>query len=161
VLGIGRTSKTVENLLRDGQCVLNLPSSDMVSVVDKLALTTGKAVVPEWKDKMGFKYIKNKFETACLTPVPSEMVTAPRALECPIQLEATAVKFHKIDLGTNGSFAYAIETHILKMHIEETLLSDEKRHYVDTDKWKPLIMSFCEFYELGEKVHPSRLAKVF
>ena len=61
MLGLGQSSKTVENLLREGECVLNLPSSDMVEAVDKLACTTGKNPLPEHKTKMGFKFIKNKF----------------------------------------------------------------------------------------------------
>ncbi|MNF13484.1 hypothetical protein D3C80_2153500 [compost metagenome] len=31
---------------------------------------------------------------------------------------------------------------------------------VDPDKWRPLIMSFQEFYGLGERVHESDLAKI-
>ncbi len=157
MIGMGQASRTVENLLRSKECVLNLPSSDMVSAVDKLALTTGKDPMPEYKEKMGFSLIKNKFEHAGFTPAPSELVGPPRVLECPVQLEAKTELFHKFE----DTHAYAIEVRILRMHIEESLLNDEKRHYVDTDKWKPLIMSFCEFYGLGEKVHPSRLARVF
>ena len=159
VLGLGQSGKTAENILRTGECVLNLPSSEMVSVVDKLALTTGKTPVPDFKAKMGYKYIKDKLGLASLTPVNSEMVGPPRVLECPVQLEAKLEKYSQ--LGESGKFAYAIEVNIIRMHIEENLLSEERRHYVDTDKWRPLIMSFCEFYDLGNNVHPSRLAKVF
>ena len=42
MLGLATHSKTSQNLLRTGECVLNLPSDAMVSAVDKLALTTGK-----------------------------------------------------------------------------------------------------------------------
>ena len=49
MLGMAMSSKTVENLLRNSECVLNLPSSDIVSAVDKLALTTGKSLIPEHK----------------------------------------------------------------------------------------------------------------
>ena len=35
-----------------------------------------------------------------------------------------------------------------------------QRDRVDPDKWRPLIMSFQEFYGLGEKVHESRLGQV-
>jgi hypothetical protein len=31
---------------------------------------------------------------------------------------------------------------------------------VDPDKWKPLIMSFQQFYSLGDNVHPSTLAEI-
>jgi len=47
------------------------------------------------------------------------------------------------------------------VHVDEKLLMAGEKHYIDPDKWSPLIMSFCEFYGLGRKVHPSRLATIF
>lgn len=55
----------------------------------------------------------------------------------------------------------AIEVRVVRTHMDERILSDERKHHVDPDKWRPLIMSFCEFYSLGENLHPSRLAKAF
>lgn len=159
MLGLGTRSKTVENLRRERECVLNLPSSAMVSAVDRLALTTGVNPVPEYKQRMGFRYVADKFALTDLTAAASEQVRPPRVLECPVQLEAVAEKFHV--LGSPDDHAAAIEVRIIRVHIEESILDDEKRHYIDTDKWKPLIMSFCEFYGLGEKLHPSKLARVF
>ncbi len=40
MLGMSRKSKTVQNLIREKECVLNLPSPDLVGAVDKLALLT-------------------------------------------------------------------------------------------------------------------------
>ena len=37
VLGLNATSKTTENMIRTGQCVLNLPSVDNVAAVNRLA----------------------------------------------------------------------------------------------------------------------------
>jgi hypothetical protein len=31
---------------------------------------------------------------------------------------------------------------------------------IDPDKWLPLIMSFCQFYGLGERVGQSTLAEI-
>jgi hypothetical protein len=31
---------------------------------------------------------------------------------------------------------------------------------VDPDKWRPLIMSFCQFYGLGERIAYSTLAEI-
>src|ERR1700730_8065898 len=61
MLGMSGKSQTVENLLREGQGVLNLPSSDLVSAVDRLALTTGRDPVPDYKEKMGYRYERDKF----------------------------------------------------------------------------------------------------
>jgi len=159
MLGMGTRSKTVENLRREKQCVLNLPSADLVTAVDRLALTTGKNPVPEYKIKMGFQHVTDKFSLAGLTAVPSDFVRPPGVLECPVQLEAVITRF--IPFGIPDDYTAAIEAHIVRAHIDEIILNPEKRHHIDSDKWKPLIMSFREFYGLGEMIHPSRLAKVY
>jgi len=159
MLGMGSRSKTVENLLRERECVLNLPSSDLVGTVDRLALTTGKNPIPGYKINKGFQYVSDKFTHAGLTQVPSDIVRPPRVAECPVQLEAMVEKFHQF--GDPDDFSMAIEARIIRVHIDEAILNSEKRHYIDADKWNPLIMSFCEFYGLSKNLHPSRLAKVF
>ena len=159
MLGMGSRSKTVENLLRERECVLNLPSAELVSAVDRLALTTGKDPIPGYKLKMGYQYVPDKFAWAGLTPLASEKVRPPRVAECAVQLEATVEKFHQFE--TPEDFTLAIEARIINVHIDEAILNAEKRHYIDADKWNPLIMSFCEFYGLSANLHPSRLAKVF
>lgn len=159
MLGMGMRSKTVENLLRERECVLNLPSADLVGAVDRLALTTGKNPVPGYKQNMNFQYIPDKFSHAGLTTAPSQDVRPPRVVECPVQLEGIVEKFHPF--GAPDDFAMAIEVQIVRVHIDESILNTEKRHHIDADKWNPLIMSFCEFYGLGKNLHPSRLARVF
>jgi flavin reductase (DIM6/NTAB) family NADH-FMN oxidoreductase RutF len=46
MLGLGARAKTPQNLIRTGECVLNLPSDNLVEMVDRLALTTGSDPVP-------------------------------------------------------------------------------------------------------------------
>ena len=61
--------------------------------------------------------------------------------------------------GKNVS-ANAFEVHIVKLHVhEELLLGDGDRPHIDPVRWRPLIMSFCRFFGVGEEVHPSRLAE--
>lgn len=159
MLGLGTRGKTIENLQRERECVLNLPSVDMVDAVDRLALTTGKYPVPEYKAKMNFRFESQKFETAGLTPIASDLVKPPRALECPIQLEAKVKNIYR--LGEDNDYHSTVEVTIMRTHVVDYLLTGEKRHYIDPDKWKPLIMNFLEFYGLGKQVYPSKLAKVF
>lgn len=159
MLGLGTRSKTFENLGREPECVLNLPSSEMVSAVDRLALTTGKNPVPEYKQKIGFQFVADKFSRAGLTAAASELVRPPRVAECPVQLEAVIENIYA--LGSPDDYAAAIEARVVRVYIEESILNRDKRHYIDTDHWRPLIMSFCEFYGLSEKLHPSKLAEVF
>jgi flavin reductase (DIM6/NTAB) family NADH-FMN oxidoreductase RutF len=157
MLGLAASSKTVENLRRTGECVLNLPSADLVSQVDRLALTTGSSVMPAYKAHLGFEQVSDKFAQAGLTAVASECVSPPRVLECPVQLEAQVQRIHDFE----SEYTVAIEVKIIRVYMDDSILNDQKRHGVDTDKWHPLIMSFCEFYGLGNNLHPSRLAKVF
>jgi len=159
MLGLGSRGKMFENLKREKECVLNLPSVDLVNAVDKLALTPGKTPVPDYKAIKNFLYEHYKFRTAGLTPTNSEIVKAPRVLECPIQLEAKVKNIYTF--GKKEDYLNTIEVEIIRVHVADNLLNKDKRHHIDPDKWKPLIMNFLEFYSLGGQVHPSRLAEVF
>ena len=88
ILGLAASSKTTQNMMRTGECVLNLPSVEEVAAVDRLARTTGSNPVPESKMRKGYRYEFDKFGLAGLTPAVSETVGPPRARECPLQLEA-------------------------------------------------------------------------
>jgi len=157
MLGLGQMGQTSDNLLRTRQCVINLPSADQVSQVDRLALTTGKDPVPEKKREWGYRYQPAKFETAGFTPLASEVVAPPRVRECPVQMEGV-LQEHR-PFGKNVS-AHAFEVHVVRLHVDEALLvGDGPRPHIDPLRWRPLIMSFCRFFGLGGEVHPSRLAE--
>jgi len=156
MLGLGQMGQTSDNLIRTRECVINLPSADLVSYVDRLALTTGKDPVPEKKRQWGYRHEPNKFEVAGFTPMQAESVAPPRVLECPIQMEGIVHDYRPF--GKNVS-ANVFEVHIVKLHVDETLLvGDGSRPHIDPGCWRPLIMSFCRFFGLGDEVHPSRLA---
>lgn len=157
MLGMSGKSKTVQNIKRERECVLNLPSADLVSQVDRLALTTGVNPVPDHKAEMGYRYEPDKFGLSGFTQVPSDLVKAPRAGECPVQLEAELVQIHSFE---EPSSIAAMEMKIKRIHIDEELLMGEK-NYINPERWNPLIMSFCEFFGHGRKLHPSRLAEPF
>lgn len=158
MLGMSSKSQTVQNMLRERECVLNLPSEDLVSAVDRLALFTGKDPVPESKAQRGYRYEPDKFGIANLTKQPADIVKAMRVRECPVQLEASVEQVHSFEL---PSSLVAIEVKILKVHVAEELLMDGEQHYINPEKWKPLMMNFCEYFGLGGKLHPSRLAAIF
>ena len=137
--------------------MINLPSEDQVTHVDYLALTTGKNPVPERKRQWRYRYEPDKFGSAQFTPVQSETVAPPRARECPVQMEGIVQDYRSF--GKNVS-ANAFEVHIVKLHVEETLLTGAGPcPHIDPVRWRPLIMSFCRFFGLGGEVHPSRLAE--
>jgi flavin reductase (DIM6/NTAB) family NADH-FMN oxidoreductase RutF len=157
MLGLGQMSQTSDNLIRTRECVINLPSQQQVSHIDRLALTTGKNPVPEKKQAWGYQYEPDKFSIAGLTPVPSLTVAPPRVLECPVQMEGVVHEYRSF--GNNVS-ANSFEIHIRKVHVDESLLiGSDARPHIDPEAWQPLIMSFCRFFGLGGEVHPSRLAE--
>jgi flavin reductase (DIM6/NTAB) family NADH-FMN oxidoreductase RutF len=157
MLGLGQMSQTSDNLIRTRECVINLPSQDLVTHVDRLALTTGKDPVPEKKRLWGYRHEADKFGIAGLMQVKSEAVAPARVQECPVQMEGIVHDFRPF--GKNVS-ANAFEVHIVKLHIDEKLLEgNSQRPYIDPLRWRPLIMSFCRFFGLGGEVHPSRLAE--
>ena len=159
VLGIGARSQTARNLRRERECVLNLPSADLVDAVDRLALTTGRAPVPAGKAAMGFEHVADKFARSGLTATASECVGPPRVAECPVQIEGRVADVRAV--GDPEDHTVAVEVRVVRAHLDEAVLDPDRRHHVDPDRWRPLIMSFCEFYGLGPRLRPSRLADVF
>jgi len=162
LLGLAAASQTPQNMLRTRECVLNLPSVDQVAAVNRLAKTTGTEIVPEAKRRRGYRFVRDKFGLAGLTPDPAEIVAAPRVRECPVQLEATVEASYPLaenDPVWRGR-QIAFEVRIRCVHIEESIMMDGEPNRVDPDKWRPLIMSFQKFYGLTPELHPSTLAEI-
>jgi flavin reductase (DIM6/NTAB) family NADH-FMN oxidoreductase RutF len=170
MIGLAGHSKTSENLLRDQECVLNLPSVAQAEAVNRLAKTTGSSPVPESKLARGYRHVKDKLGIAGLTVLPSDRVRAPRVAECPVQMEAVLQARHPFggfeaqrafgdDLQTTRVSAFELK--IVRVHVDEGLLEDGKTNHVNSDMWKPLIMAFANFYGLADgKVLPSTLAEI-
>ena len=162
MLGFGAHSRTPANILRTGECVLNLPSVHEVEAVNRLARTTGTNPVPPRKATMGYEHEPNKFERAGLTPVPSVHVAPPRVAECPIHLEAVLEAAHPMaasDPERQGRLI-ALELRIVRVYVEDWLRLDGHANRIDPARWRPLIMSFQHFFGLGDVVHPSTLAEI-
>src|SRR3954452_4186729 len=162
MLGLAANSKTTENIIRTGECVLNLPSADLVGAVDRLARTTGSAPVPPGKLYRGYRHEKEKFALAGLTAAKGETVAAPRALECPVQIEAKLAHVHGLaqeDEVWRGNIT-AIELRVTRVHAHPQVMMEGEPNRIDPDKWRPLIMSFQQFYGLGPEVHASTLAQI-
>lgn len=155
VIGMGNTSQTVANLLREGECVLNLVASTQADAVDRIALTTGAAVVAPYRLEQGYRTVHDKFAEGGFTEQPSELVAPGRVAECPIQLECRLAAHHPVR--RDGLNVTIFDVDVLRAHVEEDLVMPGT-HYVDPDAWDPLIMKFCEFYGGGSNLRSSRLA---
>jgi flavin reductase (DIM6/NTAB) family NADH-FMN oxidoreductase RutF len=161
MLGLGSKSHTAQNLSREKECVLNLPSVANVGAVNRLARLTGSDPVPPHKQTMGYRHEKDKLGAAGLSTSPSSLVAAPRISECPVQLEAVLESTHPFGTRPDkASTAMAFEVRIVKTHVDESILMEGFEDRIDPDKWRPLIMSFCQFYGLGERVWNSTLAQI-
>jgi len=162
VLGLASASQTAQNLLRHPELVINLPSAGMADIVDRLALTTGTNPVPTYKEQRGYRHVHAKFARAGLTPIASETVSPPRAMEAPVQLEARIEAVHSIaaEDATIAGKILTFEARILRVHLDKSILLEGDPNRVDPDKWRPLIMSFQKFYGLGGQIHPSTLASI-
>ncbi|MFE7798616.1 flavin reductase family protein [Nocardia sp. NPDC057440] len=154
MLGMNAASQTTQNLLRERECVLNLPSSDFAAAVDRLALLTGSPVLTPHKIEKGYRYEPDKFAAAGLTPLPGDVVAAPRVAECPIQLECELLSAEPFGIDTHAT---AHTVRIMRAHVADDLVIPGTQ-YVDPVGWDPLIMKFCEFFGDSAQLHPSRLA---
>jgi len=158
MLGLSHKSQTARNMIREVECVLNLPSIDLIPAIERLTLLTGRNPVPESKAARGYRFEADKFGVSKLTPLPSREVMAPRVQQCPIHLEAKLVKVHPFE---EPSSLVALEVRIGKIHVAQHLTMKEHPNYVDPSKWNPMIMNFCEYFGLSEQLSNSRLAPVF
>jgi flavin reductase (DIM6/NTAB) family NADH-FMN oxidoreductase RutF len=151
-IGISASSRSGRNIARTGEVVLALPSVDQVDAVDRLALTTGLTEVPAHRYAVGYRTVVDKYARAGLTPVPSDLIAPPRPAETPIAMECVAP--------SPGSGAGSLDLEVRRVHAHPSVLVDGRPNRIDPDRWRPLIMSFQQFYGLGARTSPSRLATI-
>lgn len=147
---------TKRNVRRHPECVVNLPSPEMWEQVERLAPLTGKNPVPELKTKQ-FHFDKEKFQSAGLTPMGSELVKPARAKECPVHMEARVSAVHELRgerLEQLGG-GVAAEVEVVRVHVASDLVIKDR--YVDAGKWSPLIYNFRHYFRLAE----AELGKTF
>ena len=162
MLGLASQSQTTINLQRTKQCVLNLPSDDMVAQVNALAKTTGKQDMSPFKIAAGYRYVNDKFGVARLTPLASDLVEPSRVQECLVQMEAELVAVNEMsgDEEKWKGFFLGLEVKILRIHAEEQILQAGKPDKIDADRWRPLMNVFQHLYGLSARLRPSRLAEI-
>jgi flavin reductase (DIM6/NTAB) family NADH-FMN oxidoreductase RutF len=161
MLGMGSRSLTAQNLLATGECVINLPSVDLVDAVDQIALTTGRNPVPEGKAGVGYRFESDKIGHAGLHSVVGDTVGAERIIECPVNLEARIVHARPLEKDDpDEADTIIFEARITRVHVHDSIRAHGAKNRIDPNLWRPLIMNFQRFYGLGREVQPSRLAEV-
>jgi flavin reductase (DIM6/NTAB) family NADH-FMN oxidoreductase RutF len=159
-LGLLTETKTLQNLEKRPDCVVNFPSPQRWRQVEAIAPLTGQNPVPEDK-RQKFRFERDKFSAGEFTPWPSENVSAARVKECPVQMEAVTRKIHVLvgdervrKLGGGA----VVEVEILKVHVRRDFVLEGD--YVDPEKWQPLIYNFRHYFGLGEELGKTFRAEV-
>lgn len=155
ILGLGIGGKAIENVKRQPECVINIPSPSLWENVERLASYTGKNPVPEYKKKIGFMYEKEKYTISGLTPAESKAVKPTRILECPIQIEAKVKNIRIPDYSPDFAI---IETQAIHIHAHKEIITGE--NHIDPNKWSPLIYNFRHYFALGEHLGKTFRAEI-
>jgi flavin reductase (DIM6/NTAB) family NADH-FMN oxidoreductase RutF len=149
VLGVGMGGQTAENLRARPDVVINYPSPEQWQAVERIAGLTGRSPVPEHKRER-FRFERDKFTAAGLTPVASELVGPPRVAECPLQFEASVVQH---DLDAAGNFVIA-QARVRRVHADDRIVVPGTS-YVDPAAWSPLIYNFRHYFGLADELGES------
>jgi len=129
-VSIRPTRYSHEILLRGGEFVINLPSSDMAEAVDLIGIYTGRKM--------------NKIEAAGLHLAESKSVMPPTVKECPIAIECRVTE--RIEMGSHDVFM----ADIVNVSCQNGLIDAAgKLHYEKADL---LAYAHGEYYRLGERV---------
>lgn len=135
-IGLREIRNTLRHIENTGSFTVNIPSAEMVDVVDYFGIATGN------KDGV------NKLEVSGLHVSPASMVAAPLIDECPYNLEC--VVSQTIEVG-----AYTILlAEIMESHASESILIDADSDVVSMDALNPLVYipGAREYRTVGPKV---------
>ena len=152
VLGMGCMGQGCDNLLLQREAVINIPSPAQYKAVEAIATTTGRNPVPPHKANMGYRYDADKFRTAELTPLPSDLIKPPRIAECPLQLEAKLIAAHR-SAGIDDPRAQfmTLEMQVVRVHAHDNITLPGTEH-IDTARWGPLLYVFRHYFGTGQKL---------
>ena len=114
-----------------GEFAVNLPTADMVEVVDRVGCASGR--------KVG-----DKFAYVGLTPFPATKIKAPLIAECPINLECKLIDL--IKAGDHDLF----RGEVVAQHVDEAYL--DARGRIAIEKLNPLCYILGEYWSIGRKI---------
>jgi flavin reductase (DIM6/NTAB) family NADH-FMN oxidoreductase RutF len=126
-------STTANNLMRTGECVINLPGAETIAAIECLAQT-----VTSIDFNFSQVVVGGRLTPAHMTLVPSEAVSALRALECPMQLEARIeggidMMARERIVPLDKSLTFALN--VLRVHLDPSVVLSD----VHPNMWTPLM----------------------
>jgi flavin reductase (DIM6/NTAB) family NADH-FMN oxidoreductase RutF len=139
-LGLPWQSTTANNLMRTGECVINLPGAETIAAIERLAQT-----VTSIDFNFSQVVVGGRLTPAHMTLVPSEAVSALRALECPMQLEARIeggidMMARERIVPMDKSMTFGLN--VLRVHLDASVVLSGAH----PNMWTPLITCLREAY---------------
>jgi flavin reductase (DIM6/NTAB) family NADH-FMN oxidoreductase RutF len=158
LLGVECGSKTYQNLVQQGECVVNIPAAHLFDKVERIATLTGAQPIPDYK-KSRYQYESDKFRAGGFTRLASDMVVPPRIEECSMHFEAVLKNKLVIedDPVEQGPIA-ALQVRVVKIHVEEGLVI--KDNHINPEEWDPLIYNFRHYFGLGKELGKTFKAEI-
>jgi len=134
-VSLRKATYTYDNLLEHKAFTISFPSEEYVKETDYFGLVSGRD--------------SDKFSTANLTPVKSDLVDAPYVKEFPMILECKVVKI--IDIGLHTEFI----GEIIDAKAHDDIVDENKMP--DIGKMKPIIwgMTNMSYRKVGEPIGKS------
>lgn len=141
-VSLPRHSATAKNLVRTGECVINLPDAETTTAIERLTQAV-TSIAGNVDADFPRTITGGNFAPAHMTLLPSETVAAWRALECPVQIEAKVENAARsvahrrvISFDRLQTFALGIR----RVHLHPAVVDRDAR-------WKPLMTCLRDAYQ--------------
>lgn len=126
---------TLNNVLQNGEFVVNLVTMDIVEQMNATSATVAPNI--------------DEFELAGLTPIDSVIVKPKRVKESLVHFECEKIHHYFIKDADGNETACIVIGQIKTMHIDDSILSENNR--IDLDKYKPVArLAGSNYATLGE-----------
>ena len=146
VLGLEDGGQTLCNISSRPELTISFLSPSYWRSFEAIAETTGNPNIPDTK-RGHYRYVKDKFAAAKLTPEASEQVHPAAVAEAELQFEASVAR---ITPGVMGGYSI-VEAQIVRIHAQPRIL-DQNGEHINTQAWNPTIYAFRDYFPLGQTV---------
>jgi flavin reductase (DIM6/NTAB) family NADH-FMN oxidoreductase RutF len=129
-ISVRPTRYTHELITKSREFCVNIPSSNLVRIVDFCGVKSGRDI--------------DKFKVLAITPEDSQTVSCPSIAECPVSIECKVADV--VPLGSHDMFI----AEIVSVGVDEKLLDEEGR--LRLEKAGLFAYSHGSYYALGKKI---------